>query len=56
MALLGAHLFTPPKHLAELVPAIHPAMDALVARCLAKNPAERPRAGEVASELRDMAA
>jgi eukaryotic-like serine/threonine-protein kinase len=40
-SLLEAHLHTPPPRLSDLVPA-SPEVDDLVARCLAKEPSDRP--------------
>ncbi len=51
-ALLREVLATPAPRLAGSVPAVPPALDALVARCLAKSPTERPGAiGDVVAVL-----
>jgi serine/threonine-protein kinase len=42
-ALIGAHLTRAPEPLGDARPDVPPALAALVARCLAKDPAERPR-------------
>jgi serine/threonine-protein kinase len=48
LALIGAQLMQTPAPLASARADVPPALAALVARCLAKNPAERPiDAGEV---------
>ena len=41
VAVLLAHICRTPPHLAEVAPALDPALAQLVMRCLAKNPAER---------------
>jgi serine/threonine-protein kinase len=42
LALIGAHLTQTPASLAEVRPAVPPALAALVGRCLAKDPDQRP--------------
>jgi serine/threonine protein kinase len=42
-----------PRALADLVPAVPPALSALVSRCLSPEPPERPAAGELTTLLRD---
>ncbi len=45
MAILGKILFEEPPKIAETRPDVPPALDALIARMLAKDPAQRPRDG-----------
>jgi serine/threonine-protein kinase len=50
--VLTAHLTEPPAPLGERAPNVPPALAALVMRCLAKSPAERPQsATEIVREL-----
>jgi serine/threonine-protein kinase len=52
MDVLMHHLKTEPRPPRELAPEMPPALDALVLRCLAKDPARRPRdAGTLLDEL-----
>lgn len=51
-ALLAAHLREPPRPLRSLRPEVDDAMAALLERCLAKDPAGRPRAAFLAAALR----
>ena len=51
-----AHLTDTPPRLTERRPDLPPELDALVARMLAKEPAERPTASEVADALAHLAA
>jgi eukaryotic-like serine/threonine-protein kinase len=51
-----AHLRQEPKRLRDVRPEASPALDALVARCLAREPAGRPLAAEVAAQLAAIAA
>lgn len=51
--VLASHVSETPRPLWEVVPGIPPELDALVARCLAKNPADRPRDGEELRVLLD---
>jgi hypothetical protein len=52
MAILAKVLFEEAPHVRELCPDVPPALDALVARMLAKDPNERPRDGHaLATEL-----
>jgi serine/threonine protein kinase len=51
--VLASHVSEPPRPLSELVPGIPADVDALVARCLAKNPYDRPRDGEELRVLLD---
>jgi serine/threonine-protein kinase len=46
------HVFATPTPLEDLVPEAPAAVCALIARCLAKNPADRPRARALAAALR----
>jgi tRNA A-37 threonylcarbamoyl transferase component Bud32 len=48
---MAAHLRQEPKRLREFRPDAGPVLDALVARCLAREAAARPLAGEVAAQL-----
>jgi hypothetical protein len=50
-AFLHAHASEAPRPLAELRTDVPPRLVALVSRCLAKTPAERPTAAELAREL-----
>jgi serine/threonine-protein kinase len=50
--VLAAHVSEPPRPLSEVVVGVPAPIDALVMRCLAKNPQDRPRDGE---ELRVLA-
>jgi serine/threonine-protein kinase len=43
-----AHLREDPRRLADVRPGVDPELDVLVARCLAKDPGDRPRAAELA--------
>ena len=54
VAVLAKILFEPAPRLADLVPDVPDALDDLVARMLAKNPADRPRDG--AAVLRELEA
>jgi serine/threonine-protein kinase len=50
------HVHTPAPDARELCPELPPALAALIARCLRKDPAERPAsAREIATELRSIA-
>ena len=53
--LVAAHLSATPPPLAQLVPGISPALEALVGAMLAKAPAARPGMAEVAQVLRRLA-
>jgi serine/threonine-protein kinase len=56
LALIGAHLTQVPVPLSDIRPDVAPALTALVARCLAKDPAERPAsAAELLHTLDTMA-
>ena len=47
--VMSAHMFAPPPRPSEVRPGLSPAFDAVIARGMAKNPAERfPSAGELA--------
>ena len=51
--LIAAHLSEPPAPLASVAPGVPPAVAALVMRCLAKDPGDRPAAaGELVTALR----
>ncbi len=51
-ALLAAHVFAPPPRVAARVPAVPPWLDDLIARMLAKDPANRPASmAEIAAAL-----
>ncbi|HWO26549.1 MAG TPA: protein kinase [Kofleriaceae bacterium] len=50
MALLMKLLFAEPPRLADVLPAAPPALDALLARMLAKEPADRPAHGGAVAE------
>ncbi len=52
LAVAHAQAFDTPTPLIELSPDAPPALDALLARMLAKDPKKRPTASEVADELR----
>ncbi len=55
--IMGAHLEQSPPTLIDLVPNIDPGLSDLVARCLAKNPEQRPQScGEIAEALTPWAA
>jgi serine/threonine protein kinase len=49
--LTAAHLRQPPRELSELLPDVDRDLDALLRRCLNKEPRHRPRAAEVARQL-----
>jgi serine/threonine protein kinase len=49
--LMAAHVQDIPPRLSERCPEIPAFLDELLLRCLAKSPAERPRADEVAAQL-----
>ncbi len=51
--VLASHVSETPRPLWEVVPGVPQEVDALVARCLAKNPADRPRDGEELRVLLD---
>jgi hypothetical protein len=55
VVLLRAHALDEPPALDELAPHASPEMAALIARCLAKDPARRPGCGVLAEELRAIA-
>jgi eukaryotic-like serine/threonine-protein kinase len=50
MKVMNAHVTQPPRAPSALVRAIPPAVDALVARLLAKKPADRPRSAAAARD------
>src|SRR5205814_1468507 len=49
--MLAAHIMDKPPPLAEVAPGVPPSLAKLVARMLAKAPAQRPSVREVAAEL-----
>jgi len=49
--LIAAHLRDTPRPLSDLREDVDPELESLIARCLAKEPAQRPSAGEVARRL-----
>lgn len=49
--LMAMHLFAPPPTLTSFVSGIPPELDALIARMLAKDPAQRPLMTQVAEQL-----
>ena len=54
-ALIMAHIAEPPEPLDRLVPSLPPKLTALVMRCLAKSPADRPQsAKEILNALDDL--
>jgi serine/threonine protein kinase len=56
MALIAAHINTPPPRLAELRPEIDPAFADIVQRCLEKHPDGRPTAQDIVQLLQPMQA
>src|SRR5688500_7039904 len=53
-ALIMAHIAEPPEPIERLVPSLQPGFAALIMRCLAKNPADRPQsAREILNALDD---
>ena len=52
--LIGMHMFQPPPDLLPLAPGTPPALLQLVARMLAKSPAERPSMAEAADALKSI--
>jgi len=50
--MIAKHLLEPPRSAAALNPAVSPALDALITRMLAKDPAARPRLDEIRDGLR----
>ena len=51
MLLMNAHKLETPPRLAHLCPAIPEALDSLLFGCLAKEPADRPTAADLATQL-----
>jgi len=51
--VLASHVSEPPRPLWGVIPGVPQEVDALVARCLAKSPADRPRDGEELRVLLD---
>ena len=56
MELMHRHLTQAPEPPSRLAPGVTSALDALILGCLAKDPAQRPRAAELAAELRRLSA
>jgi serine/threonine protein kinase len=51
---LTAHVKGEPAKLSDLRPGVDPAVESVLARCLAKEPEHRPDASDVASSLKDV--
>jgi serine/threonine-protein kinase len=52
---LHAHVNEPVPHVGSRLPSVEPGLAAIIAACLAKDPAARPSAVELAARLRDLA-
>jgi serine/threonine protein kinase len=50
---LAGRTAPPPPALRDLCPKVHPVVASIIERCLARDPAERPTASEVAETLRE---